>query len=224
MRNLLQRPSANAEFALVVAGAFGLLVGQSLVAVLSPPKAVAFSQAELWWTIAYEAAALCLLGSFLYVRGWKGDRLGLASHWSDAPIGFGLALGVYWIARMVLELLAATSPSLAQAASGTQALPHNLSVWVVAAAVLVSPFFEEFFVTGYVISALKEKWGETWAVNVSVALRLLYNIDQGVGGVITIIPLGLIFAYWFSRTKRLWPLVAAHAVFVLVSLLYAMKS
>ena len=80
-------------------------------------------------------------------------------------------------------------------------------------------FFEELFVCGYLISALKEKRGFAMAVNASAALRISYHLYQGTIGVLTIVPMGLIFAYWYARTGRLWPLIVAHATMNLIALM-----
>jgi membrane protease YdiL (CAAX protease family) len=50
------------------------------------------------------------------------------------------------------------------------------------------------------------------AVNISAAIRLSYHLYQGVAGVLAVVPLGLLFAYWFARTRQLWPLIVAHAI------------
>jgi membrane protease YdiL (CAAX protease family) len=55
-------------------------------------------------------------------------------------------------------------------------------------------------------------------VNVSVALRLVCHLYQGTLGVLSVIPVGLIFAYWYVRTGRLWPLIVAHALLDFISL------
>ena len=39
-----------------------------------------------------------------------------------------------------------------------------------------------------------------------------YHFYQGALGVLGITPMVLLFAYWFARTGRLWPLVVAHAL------------
>jgi CAAX protease family protein len=78
---------------------------------------------------------------------------------------------------------------------------------------------EELFLCGYIVTALKERDSSVTAVNVSVAIRLVYHLYQGAIGVLTIIPLGLIFSWWYARTGRLWPVLVAHAVFDLTSLL-----
>ena len=50
------------------------------------------------------------------------------------------------------------------------------------------------------------------AVNISAAIRLSYHLYQGVAGVLALVPIGLLFGIWFARTRRLWPLIVAHAI------------
>jgi membrane protease YdiL (CAAX protease family) len=42
--------------------------------------------------------------------------------------------------------------------------------------------FEELFVCGYVITALKERFGTTAAINVSAGIRVFYHFYQGALG------------------------------------------
>jgi len=44
-------------------------------------------------------------------------------------------------------------------------------------------------------------------------LRLSYHLYQGAQGVVSIVPLGLVFTLWFARTGQLWPVIVAHAIF-----------
>jgi membrane protease YdiL (CAAX protease family) len=90
--------------------------------------------------------------------------------------------------------------------------------------VLVSPvnaFFEEVFVCGYVMTALHRKENVWFALNASVAIRLLYHLYQGPLGVLSVIPFGLIFGYWYARTGRLWPVIVAHSAIDVVGMLAA---
>lgn len=50
------------------------------------------------------------------------------------------------------------------------------------------------------------------AVNISAAIRLSYHLYQGAAGVFAVVPLGLLFGFWFARTRQLWPLIVAHAI------------
>jgi membrane protease YdiL (CAAX protease family) len=56
---------------------------------------------------------------------------------------------------------------------------------------------------------------------VSTGIRLLYHLYQGTIGVITVVPMGLLYGYLFVRTKQLWPLVLAHILLDIVGLLMA---
>jgi len=91
-------------------------------------------------------------------------------------------------------------------------------IGIVVGVSVINAAFEEIFVSGYVITALKPLRGPTFALNVSVAIRVLYHLYQGQLGVLSVLPLGLIFAYWYVRTGRLWPLVVAHAIADIVAL------
>lgn len=89
----------------------------------------------------------------------------------------------------------------------------GISLATVLAVSLLNPIFEEVFVCGYVIAALKNTRSIPFSINTSVGIRLTYHLYQGTVGLISIIPLGLVFAYWFAKTGRLWPLVIAHGIF-----------
>jgi membrane protease YdiL (CAAX protease family) len=122
---------------------------------------------------------------------------------------YDLAAGVSY-GTTHLPLLHATPPA--------QLVPQDVSPLTIFAVGLVNPFFEEVFVTGYVITVLKDVRGINFAINTSVAIRLACHLSQGVAGVLIAIPVGLIFGYWFARKGRLWPLIVAHSVMNLVVL------
>jgi membrane protease YdiL (CAAX protease family) len=59
--------------------------------------------------------------------------------------------------------------------------------------------------------------GMWFAINASVAIRLAYHLYQGSAGVPSIVATGLIFGYWFARTRQLWPPIAAHGCLNLIA-------
>ncbi len=220
MRNLFKNIPWPVEFAVIVAGAFGLLIINSVYLALNPLHGVpVHSTASLWHMVVQETVITGILGGALWARGWNFTRLGLQSEWTDGLHGLGVAAASYFVCYVAFAALAAFAPGLATSAAKLQVVPTGLSPWLIAALVVVNSVYEEVFVAGYVITVLKEKTSESIAINVSVALRLLYHLYQGVLGVITIIPIGLIFGYWFAKTGKLWPLIVAHAAINLVSLL-----
>ena len=90
---------------------------------------------------------------------------------------------------------------------------------MIVAASIVNPIHEELFVTAYLVTALKELRSPWFAINTSVVIRLTYHLYQGGQGVVGVIAIGLVFAWWYARNGRLWPLVVAHAVFDFVGLM-----
>jgi len=223
MRNFLQSLSPRTEFAVVVAGAFGPFIVTSLFMAFHPVATPQHSESGLWHLAIHETVVFGILGSFLYARGWTLMRIGLVPTWTDTAVGIGLALAAYLAYAFAWSVLVAVSLPLAQAAAQVKVMPPELSPVTVAAIVVVNPLYEEIFVAGYVVTALKEGRGATFALNCSVAIRLLYHLYQGVAGILSIIPLGLIFTYWYVRTGKLWPLIVAHAAIDLFGLLAYVK-
>lgn len=148
-----------------------------------------------------------------------GPRLGLdSSRWRfDALWGFGLAaligipgLGLYLLAR--------------EAGLNTTVSPANLTEWW-AAPVLVliaagNGLIEEVVVVGYLITRLRQTgWGVAAAVAFSSVLRGTYHLYQGFGGFVGNAVMGVIFALFFLRTRRLWPLILAHTLLDIVAFL-----
>jgi membrane protease YdiL (CAAX protease family) len=95
--------------------------------------------------------------------------------------------------------------------------PH-VSMQLVFLTSTVNGIFEELFVAGYIITALRESRGTWVAINVSTVVRLLYHLYQGPMAVITIIPLGMLFGFVYARTRQLWPLIMAHVLIDIVGL------
>jgi membrane protease YdiL (CAAX protease family) len=136
----------------------------------------------------------------------------MESHWSDGAWGLALVAAGAIVVYLVLFILLAAAPDLGRTAAKVSSHPAALSPYIVAAIILVSSFTEEFFVSGYVITALKEKDLLNAGVNASVAIRILTYVDQGALEVVLIIPIALIFATWYARTGKLWPLIVANAL------------
>lgn len=156
---------------------------------------------------------------FLRVRDWPLHRLGIRPTLIGTLVGGGLAASAYLAYAAVFLAAAGISPYIEQVAREHSPVAPGLNLALIIAVSIVNPIFEELFVCGYVVSTLMERRGFWTAVNVSIAIRLSYHLYQGPIGVISIVPLGFIFAYWFARTGRLWPVIVAHAIFDFVGLL-----
>lgn len=93
--------------------------------------------------------------------------------------------------------------------------------WTVPVLVLAAAqnaVLEEVVMVGY----LFRRWGEagwgTWRVILTSALiRGSYHLYQGFGGFVGNVVMGLVFGWFYTRTKRVMPLVVAHTVLDVVA-------
>jgi membrane protease YdiL (CAAX protease family) len=210
------------EFAIVILIAFGYFIYGSILTIFTPQHGGAqISNTGLQFLLVYELAALAALGAFLLMRGWSLQRLGFVPTIRDTVTGIGLALTGYFAYIAIWIVFSGFTPELG--AEGDNFIAPGLNLTNVIFISVLNPVFEELFVCGYIIAALRKRRSIYFAINTSVAIRLAYHLYQGTVGVISIIPIGLIFAYWFARTGRLWPVVVAHAVMDFLSLMAYVK-
>lgn len=217
MGSYIKAISPRSEFTIVVLVAFGYFMLSSILAAFIRDPSPHISQVHLQTVLIYELVMIAVLWKFLSLRAWNLKRLGFLPTVNDTAIGFGLAI-VGDVSYVIVWIVAHSFFPGLSAQAGTLVAP-NLGLITVLVVSVVNPIFEEVFVCGYVITALKESRGLLTAINVSVAIRLTYHLYQGQVGIISIVPLGLLFAYWFSRTGRLWPVIVAHSLLDLFALL-----
>jgi membrane protease YdiL (CAAX protease family) len=91
-------------------------------------------------------------------------------------------------------------------------LPH---VWYRVPLLLLSALqngaLEEVVVIGYLLTRLRQLgWSDSRSVVAAAALRGSYHLYQGLGGFFGNLVMGLVFGWWFQRTRRVLPLVVAH--------------
>jgi len=218
VKQYIRALSPRLEFAIVIVCAFGLFIAGSILEAFDASARAPISNEDLWSIVVYELFVAVLLLSFLRIRQWTLQSFGVAPGLRETLVGVGLAIVAYLAYVVVFLISAELSPYVAQVAANQTFVAPGLSVALVLAVSIINPVFEELFVCGYIVTALRERRGFWTAVNVSIAIRLLYHLYQGPIGVLNIIPVGFIFAYWYGRTARLWPLIVAHAIFDLLGL------
>lgn len=163
------------------------------------------------------ALALYLL-SLDAVRETVRERLGLDRHRPrfDLLWGVGLAaviglpgLGLYGIGRL-LGITAEIIPA--------PDIAYWWTVPVLILAALQNAIVEEVIVIGYLMTRLQQfRWSVPAVIVTAAAVRGSYHLYQGVGPAFGNFIMGLVFGYWFHRTKRVMPLVVAHAILDIVA-------
>jgi uncharacterized protein len=161
-----------------------------------------------------------LVIAFLLARnreGWPGIGL---TRFRPGDLGMGAVL---WVASFVLVLVLA---QLFQYFGQREVdfLPEGLPLWFRAfQAVLIAVtagVTEEIVVRGYAQTRLEQLRAPTAVILLlPTALWGVLHVYQGLGAALTIFGLGLMYAWYFQRTRRLWPLILAHILFDLTQLI-----
>ena len=77
---------------------------------------------------------------------------------------------------------------------------------------------EEIVMIGFLLTRLRQlDWTPWKAIVLSAAIRGSYHTYQGIGGFIGNFVMGAIFGWWFTRTRRVLPLVIAHSLLDIAS-------
>jgi membrane protease YdiL (CAAX protease family) len=149
-------------------------------------------------------------------EGWSGIGL---TRLRPGDIGMGAVL---WVASYVLVIVLAV---LFQSFGYREVnfLPEDLPLWFrVLRAVLLAVTAgatEEIVVRGYAQTRLEQLRAPTAVILLlPTALWGVLHIYQGLGAGLTIFGLGLMYAWYFQRTRRLWPLILAHTLFDMTQL------
>lgn len=140
-------------------------------------------------------------------------RMGLdrSRPWRDLGVGVGLAaavgipgLGLYALGR-ALGVTVQVQPAGLDATWWT--------VPVLLASAVQAGLLEEVVAVGYLSERLRDlRWKPAAVVAASALLRGSYHLYQGLGPFLGNVVMGVVFALWYQRTRRVMPLVVAHAV------------
>jgi membrane protease YdiL (CAAX protease family) len=175
--------------------------------------------------LAYQLLGIffALVPVFLAVHLLNRDRsarleLGLDARRPRFDLGWGVALaaliglpglGLVWLATR-LGINANVVPA---------ALPHLW--WAVPVLILAAAqnaILEEVVVVGYLTTRLRDlAWRPAAVVATSALLRGAYHLYQGVGAFLGNAAMGVVFALFFLRTRRVLPLVVAHTLLDVVA-------
>jgi membrane protease YdiL (CAAX protease family) len=151
-------------------------------------------------------------------EGWTGIGL---TRFRPGDVGMGVIL---WVASFILVLVLA---QLFQYFGQREVdfLPEELPLWFqTVQAVLIAVtagVTEEIVVRGYAQTRLEQLRASTAVILLlPTALWGVLHVYQGLGAALTIFGLGLMYAWYYHRTRRLWPLILAHILFDMTQLAF----
>lgn len=159
----------------------------------------------------------------LYLLSIDGDpigRLGLDHRQPLYSVGAGAGLAL--IIGLPGLGLYALGRSLGVTAQIVPAPEHTFwwTVPILIFAAIENAVVEEVIAVGYLLTRLRDlSWGPWTAILASALLRGSYHLYQGFGPALGNVVMGLIFGWWYQRTRRLMPLIVAHTLLDVVAFL-----
>ena len=186
--------------------------------------------ARAWVDLSYQLLDVvngvmpAMLALYLLSR-WPGTDdfgIGLRLHgWArqfrrELPYGLGFAalIGLPGLGLVIVARELGVNAEIS--ASGLADIWYRYPVLVLDG--IQNGVLEEVVMIGFLLTRLRElDWNPWRAVLLSAVIRGSYHTYQGIGGFVGNFIMGLIFGYWFTRTKRVWPLIIAHSVIDIVS-------
>jgi membrane protease YdiL (CAAX protease family) len=201
------------EFWLVIGLAFGLPIVTSILALFAGAP-TAESLGPLGHLLKSELIVTVILIAVLRRGGWRLRDFNLLPSWRTTLLGAVLAITVISALWLLANL---AQPFLGSAIGNALRLPttseiEGASLLLMLGVSIIDPLYEEMLVCGYVIEALRGRYGKLFAINVSVALRVAYHAHQGPFALLQFAALGLLFAYCYTRWRNLWPMAVAHGL------------
>ncbi len=179
-----------------------------------------------WLDLTYQLLGIlfAIVPVLLAVHLLRRDRadvrqaLGLDLRRPGADLGWGAALaaaiGLPGLALVYVAAALGLNASLVPAA-----LPD---IWwavpVLMLAAVQNAVLEEVVVVGYLLTRLRELgWSTGAMVAGSAVLRGSYHLYQGFGAFVGNAVMGVVFALFFLRTRRVLPLIVAHTLLDVVA-------
>lgn len=202
------------DLAVITTICFGLFVVSSIDSVLNGLPAYQITNDALGATIVTEIGMAVFALAYLRVRGHHLHGLIPAPTLRGTVAGGWLYLLVLALASAVQSLMALGMPALREHADIIQVAA---SPTMILAMSMVNAVYEEAFLLGFLQAALA-RTERHFAVGAVLLLRLSYHLYQGPVGVAFAAIFGAVIGYYYLRTRKLWPAVAAHIIADVVAL------
>lgn len=179
-----------------------------------------------WLDLAYQLLpiALGVLPAALAVHLLRRDDpaapafIGLDAREPGRDLGRGILLaGVIGIPGLGLYAVA-RALGLNTTIAAANLADHWWTIPVLILAAFQNAILEEVVMVGYLLTRWRQAgWSTPVAIGVSALVRGSYHLYQGFGGFVGNLVMGMIFGYVYTRTRRVLPLVIAHAALDIVA-------
>lgn len=156
-----------------------------------------------------EIVLLFILSIILGLRGWKLSDLNIRFTKDNFYFGVLIVLINYVICLFMYSMF---SSLLGGDTFSNVKFESEMTLISAIIVSIVNPLFEELIVIVYVFKSMEKRHDVFFVISLSAFLRLSYHLYQGPIAAISVLPLGLLFAYIYHRWRSLLPLIVAHGI------------
>jgi membrane protease YdiL (CAAX protease family) len=186
---------------------------------------ITYGNSDILHLLFYETGVLLVIVFILKWQRWPFKNFGLSFSIDKITAGLVLFIANYFIYLLMFKLFGSfVLTEDGGSTSATVSFSTSLNILPLTLFSLFNPFFEEFILVGYIVTSLRKKFGLVVCVIVSVFFRLSFHIYQGPIILLSILPMGVLFAIYFWNKKSILPLIIGHglmdflSIFVLMTL------
>ena len=165
--------------------------------------------------VIYELFALLIIGYLLKVREWNLKDFNLDFTFRLIWIGLLLMFARDMIGGICYKLFMLANVVDDATAKHVQ-FGLNADWFSIVLIIVINSVYEEVLFIGYLFKRL-EKYSPVWIIGFSLLLRTLLHTYQGYMMLFSIIPMGLVFGYYYYRYRKLWPLIIAHGLINIIA-------
>lgn len=218
MKNWLKSLSEKQEFILVLCLAFGGFIISStyeFIEILLKKSSTEYllDTAQFLKTDILQLSVLLIVFIIFRVRKVGIQSFELKFYKKDILHAIAIFFGAYIVAIIVGLVVNTISPN-----STNSNFTFDADIYSFISVLIINSFYEEFFLNAYFFKRLSH-WQPNEILATSVILRASYHSYQGFHGIIFVLLYGLLVSGYYTKYKRFWPLVIAHGLFNLSSML-----
>lgn len=180
-------------------------------------QAQTYNNFDFLFIIVFEIIVLCLITIILNFRGWKLSDFNLsfsARMWWDALLIIILRVILGFTFVGILSLF----PFFKMDEISNTDISLQMNLVISFLVLIVNSIYEEVILIGYLFKRL-ENVNTYIVIFISFLCRLSFHTYQGWGQIPMVFSMALVFGVYYFNYKKLGPLIIAHAIGNLGSLL-----
>jgi membrane protease YdiL (CAAX protease family) len=175
---------------------------------------ITYSNDDIIRLLLYETVVLSIIIIILKWQSWSFKDFGLRFSIDKVTAGLVLFISNYFLYLFLYKLFAGflLNTESGLSSSATVSFSASLNILPITIFSIFNPLFEEFILVGYIVSAMRKRFGLLACVLVSTVFRLSFHVYQGPIILLSILPMGIIFVIYFWHKRSILPLIIGHGL------------